>query len=661
MVLALAGCGDSGRESASAEGTGALPQTTTVTPTSGDVPTGGATSTGSASASGSGTEALTLDVTGTASTATGSSSGDSGPLMFCGDEPPAGYVGAFDADCKSEPQVGVFKPVVEWKKVDWVASPAARSVMMAPIVVSLDDDNKDGKIDGDDQPDIAYVSYEASQDGPGTVRAIRGDGSEELWSAVDGLCATSGLAAGDLDGDGMVELVGITQTQQIRAFEHDGTIKWTTAASYVGDMSYCYSTPAIADMDADGKPEVIVGRVILDAAGSERGKGAFGTGAAGFSSASFAADIDGDGQQEVVVGNALYRVDGSAIWSNGLADGYPAVADFDGDGKPEIVVSGSGAVRLQNGGGGTVWSVVNPAQGGGPPTIADFDGDGEPEVGVAGKTNYVVFETDGTVLWQQPTQDASSAATGSSVYDFEGDGIADVVYADETTLYVYSGKDGAIKLNYAEHASATIIEYPLVADVDGDDQVEIVVAHTGYNGPEFGITVLGDMDKSWRPGRRIWNQHAYNITNVTDDGGVPKLPDPNWLTYNNFRSGDLSAADGLAAPDLKLIAPDSCLNECLGGTQAIVWYQLANLGAGALTAGATVEVYGTTMGVEKLLATQEFDMVLAPGEVSAGQNVLVDILALEALRMVAKPAEEECVVDPADELKLLPPFCTAPG
>ena len=262
--------------------------------------------------------------------------------------------------------------------------------------------------------------------------------------------------------------------------------------------------------------------------------------------------------------------------------------------------------------------MVNPAQSGGPPTIADFDGDGEPEIGVAGLTNYVVFETDGSVLWQQPTIDASSAATGSSVYDFEGDGVADVVYADEENLYVYSGKDGTIKLNYAEHASATIIEYPLVVDVDGDDQVEIVVAHSGYKGPELGITVLGDMDKSWRPGRRIWNQHAYNITNVTDDGGVPMAPDPNWLTYNNFRSGDLSAADGLAAPDLKLIAPDSCLNECLGGKQAVVWYQLANAGAGALTAGATVEVYGTTMGVESLLATKEFMMVLAPGEVSEG-------------------------------------------
>ena len=142
---------------------------------------------------------------------------------------------------------------------------------------------------------------------------------------------------------------------------------------------------------------------------------------------------------------------------------------------------------------------------------------------------------------------------------------------------------------------------------------------------------------------------------------MPDPYDPNWLTYNNFRSGDLSAADGLAAPDLKLIAPNSCINECLGGTQAIVWYQLANLGAGALTAGATVEVYGTSMGVESLLATKEFMMVLAPGEVSEGQSVLVDINGLDSLRMVAKPAEEECVVDPADELKLVPPFCTAPG
>ena len=93
----------------------------------------------------------------------------------------------------------------------------------------------------------------------------------------------------------------------------------------------------------------------------------------------------------------------------------------------------------------------------------------------------------------------------------------------------------------------------------------------------------------------------------------------------------------------------------------MIWFQLANQGAGALTAGATIEVYGTSMNVEKLLATKEFDSVLAPGEVSEGQSVLVDTTDLDSLRMVAKPGEEECVVDPADELVILPPFCTAPG
>jgi hypothetical protein len=57
----------------------------------------------------------------------------------------------------------------------------------------------------------------------------------------------------------------------------------------------------------------------------------------------------------------------------------------------------------------------------GPPTIADYDGDGAPEVGVAGGAAYVVFDGDGALLWQMPTQDLSSSVTGSSVFDFNGD------------------------------------------------------------------------------------------------------------------------------------------------------------------------------------------------------------------------------------------------
>ena len=59
---------------------------------------------------------------------------------------------------------------------------------------------------------------------------------------------------------------------------------------------------------------------------------------------------------------------------------------------------------------------------------------------------------------------SGSAVTGSAVYDFEGDGIADVVYADEVNLYVYSGVDGAVKLLYDGHNSGTLIEYPIVVE-----------------------------------------------------------------------------------------------------------------------------------------------------------------------------------------------------
>jgi hypothetical protein len=108
---------------------------------------------------------------------------------------------------------------------------------------------------------------------------------------------------------------------------------------------------------------------------------------------------------------------------------------------------------------------------GGPPTVADFDGDGMPEIGIAGGSKYSVFDTDGAVLWSVTTQDASSAITGSSVYDFEGDGVADVVYGDEINLYVFSGNDGTVKLKYAPHNSGTAIEYPVIADVDNDGYV----------------------------------------------------------------------------------------------------------------------------------------------------------------------------------------------
>ena len=108
-----------------------------------------------------------------------------------------------------------------------------------------------------------------------------------------------------------------------------------------------------------------------------------------------------------------------------------------------------------------------------------------------------------------------------------------------------------------------------------------------------GFYVFGDADGSWREGRRIWNQHAYSITNVDDDGGIPAKPDLNWLTYNNFRSGDLGAGQSGEYPDLLVEVVDVCLDDC-DEDKLTIWYQVGNRGYFDIDEPVAIEVYGVS-------------------------------------------------------------------
>ena len=591
---------------------------------------------------------------------TGTGAADDGvgpPPEVCGDEAPAGFVIPTDPGCMTEPSIGVFTPVVEWTKGQWTEVPGSSQSVTTPIVVQLTDDNGDAAIDGEDTPDIAYVTY----DGTGMLRAISGDGSAEVLSVeVGGFARSTGIAAADIDHDGIVEIIGINSGGYVAAFEHTGEIKWWSEAigSHLGGAD---NTPAISDIDGDGTPEIVAGRAILDAAGVLLAAGEHGRGCwSSAGSVSFAVDVDGVGDQEVVVGNAIYRSDGSAVWYNGLSDGFPAIADFDLDGVPEIAVVHGGQVRLQQSTNGVVlWTADIPGGNGGPPTIADFDGDGRPEIGVAGTNSYTVIEGDGTQLWTNETSDYSSGITGSSVFDFEGDGVADVVYADETRLWVYAGHDGTVKLELDQHSSGTRIEYPIIADVDGDDQVEIAFVNEEYQTNHRGLTVVGDANGSWQPGRKIWNQHAYHITNVDDDGSVPAAAVQNWTQYNNFRSGHTGPNDGLAIPGLELFA-EVCDLGCGENGLRAVWVQLGNGGAGELTTAVEVDVFGIdAAGDDVLIDTIVFEPPLSAGEVAEGLRVDVDPEAWTEVRARAR-AEETVCNDAAAEVEVTLAPCPDP-
>ena len=233
--------------------------------------------------------------------------------------------------------------------------------------------------------------------------------------------------------------------------------------------------------------------------------------------------------------------------------------------------------------------------------MADFDGDGQAEVGVAGFSTYTVIDTDGTVLWVAPTEDDSSSVTGSSVFDFEGDGQAEVVYADEETLWIYDGATGAVLLEMNEHASNTRLEYPVIADLDGDGATEIILGSAnawweGWN----GITVIGDADDSWAPARPIWNQHAYSITNVDAYGGIPSEAKPNWLTWNNFRAAGTELGPSHWLPDLVPGEVEVCTETCWGGSVS-AWLPVENRGLVTAT-DVTVELGGQRLELGDIAA-----------------------------------------------------------
>jgi hypothetical protein len=181
--------------------------------------------------------------------------------------------------------------------------------------------------------------------------------------------------------------------------------------------------------------------------------------------------------------------------------------------------------------------------------------------------------------------------TGSSVFDFDGDGVAEVVYADETHLRIYDGSTGTV-LYETCNTSGTLWEYPLVADVTNDGHADIVVASNSYSSQSCGglktagVRVFGDTEGKWVRTRRIWNQHAYHVTNVNEDGTIPVVELPNYLQpgLNNFRQ-NVQPTGQFSAPDLIV----SVFPQCIGDYGLIA--RVYNVGEASVTPGVVVGFY----------------------------------------------------------------------
>jgi hypothetical protein len=582
------------------------------------------------------------------------------------------------ATCEFRPSVGALDAVVQWRwgPDEAVEEPSRIDVWSTPVVGRIYDSNCDGAIDELDPSAIIFVSndtmsgacHSADRCRTSILRALDGATGRELWSlpAVDsssvGFTGVS-LALGDLDDDGVLDIVAMTGEARLAAIRGDGTVMGVgadilphstlTGLGWGGGL-------ALADMDGDGDPEVAWRGAVYTWAGgtftrrfdvpSARGGWPHATVS---TATSFFVDLDDDPDLELLAGRTAIDTDGSILWQrNDLAEGFAAVGDFDlaTPPRPEVVLVGNGQIVLLE--AATGLTIMGPAAiggtgAGGPPTVADFDGDGLPEIGVAQASVYAMLEPNYATMtidqvWTATNHDNSSSVTGSTVFDFEGDGIAEVIYNDECYMWVYDGPTGAVRFT-ASTDSFTGTEASLVADVDGDGHAEMVMISTGASpiswhcehhaagsstyppwiapayGPSWrGISVFRDAANSWVGTRTLWTQHAYHVTNTCDDrdtacapaagyGAIPLRQRKNWELpwLNNFRQnvqegGIFDAPD--AVVDLSVV--------CMDPTRLIA--SVRNRGRALLPAGVEVAFFERA-GTDVLLGTGTTTSPIFPG------------------------------------------------
>ncbi|RMH70897.1 MAG: VCBS repeat-containing protein [Actinomyces sp.] len=398
---------------------------------------------------------------------------------------------------------------------------------------------------------------------------------------------SSSPAIADLDGDGGGDVVFGAQDGRIRAWRGDGTALWTTSA-VPGISAGCRgqstptavdSSPAVGDVDGDGRVEVVVGlgsNWVPDQNGSvlvlDGRTGAVEwrwTGNRDFGdvwhgsvidpvthhpvgdgwcepvySTPALGDVDGDGRLDIVFGGwdqRIHALDGTGrelagfpvaaddtVWSS------PALFDADGDGAVDIFIgtdSSPGGIVDHRGGvlralswkNGTVvdlWRQYPNEVVMSSPVIGDIDGDHRPEVVVGtgeywhvtcgpscGTDHVRVFAwhvDDGSPVPGWPVSTGGTVITSPALGDVDGDGLDEVIVGSyDGQVYAFDGT-GALRWRtrptFSHLGSGRVTGHPVVADLDGDGDQDVAV------GTDRGVALLEGRTGSQLDDAVAWQQ-----------------------------------------------------------------------------------------------------------------------------------------------------------
>lgn len=412
-------------------------------------------------------------------------------------------------------------------------------VVRSPMVANLTDDDGDGQVTVADIPDVVAVAggflpHTDTREGPlllldGATGAVHEEGSR----GYDDLDDEMAVSIADVTGDGTQEIV----VRRARATRESSMVALDATFHEIWSVEngWSDSTPTVADLDNDGHAEVIDSGSVLDGRDGTI-VATFDLPLPTFGSPITTADLDLDGRREILVGNQVVRADGTLWWSAfvGSPRVFPVAANVDADPEGEVLflttIDPPGpldppvqAVEVRDT-DGTLLGVLELPHGG-DPAMADLDGDGAPELIVSGSAATTSFRLDGTLLWTVTSNEVAGPAAG---FDFDADGAYEVVVGHSTGFDILDGATGASRVRVSYETASTV--FPVIADLDNDGAAEILVA-----GPE-GIAVFENPSCLWPKGGVGWGIHDFTGVNLGDDGSVPTNDPPIWQGTGNYRA-----------------------------------------------------------------------------------------------------------------------------
>jgi hypothetical protein len=300
-------------------------------------------------------------------------------------------------------------------------------------------------------------------------------------------------AVGDLDGDGLFEVIAVDAKGVVYAWHADGLefrdgdgnpatygVFYRTPAT-----TFHFQSPAVCDIDQDSLDEIVLGTRVDSVYA-----------------------LNGDGS----------TVPGWPVALNTEIAGAVAAGDIDGDGLPEIFARtkgewGKAYVVNHDGTVASGWPVTIPFRDiffTPSPALADLDNNGTLEAVVPGWDRFdcriYLLDHQGNTLPGWPVV-ASGDYTESSpvVADVNGDGGLDVLLAGESGLVHAFDLDGDEIDGFPVPTGDAVRSTPFVVDLDLDGDTELVVSGWDRN------LYVWDLTGAWDPNQTAWPTFQSNV------------------------------------------------------------------------------------------------------------------------------------------------------